>query len=134
MTLAVDSSALGAILLAEPDAEAYLDALETSQDNVISSVSLLEIRGMVLALLGEAGVFRLDRLLENNTIEEAPFDGDTARLAYEGYLCFGEGRHPAQLGLSDCAAYALAKSREIPLLFKNEGFRHTDVTPALEAA
>lgn len=131
MTLAVDSSALSAILLAEPDAETYLDALETSDETVISSVSLLEIRGMVLSLLGEAGIFRLDRLIENNAIEQAPFDDQAAWLAYEGYLCFGEGRHPAQLALSDCAAYALAKSREIPLLFKNEGFRQTDVTPAL---
>lgn len=131
MTIAVDTSALSAILLAEPEAETFLEALETSEENLVSAVSLLEIRGMVLARFGEAGVYRLEQIIENNSIEQAPFDDAAAWLAYEGYLCFGEGRHPAQLALSDCAAYALAKAREIPLLFKNEGFRQTDVTPVL---
>ena len=44
---------------------------------------------------------------------------------------FGKGRHPARLNCGDCASYALAKKRNIPLLFKGSDFAKTDIVPAL---
>jgi ribonuclease VapC len=63
-----------------------------------------------------------------------PFDADQAVLAHDAYLRFGKGFHPAALNFADCAAYALAKFRDEPLLFKGEDFARTDVRPALSSA
>ena len=57
-------------------------------------------------------------------------DAEQARLARQAFLDFGKGRHPAALNLGDCAAYALARSRGLPLLFKGEDFARTDLLPA----
>jgi ribonuclease VapC len=46
-------------------------------------------------------------------------------MAFEKY---GKGRgHPAQLNMGDCFAYAVAKSRRMPLLFKGNDFTKTDI-------
>ncbi|MGH8940325.1 MAG: type II toxin-antitoxin system VapC family toxin, partial [Actinomycetes bacterium] len=53
------------------------------------------------------------------------------QLARAAYRDFGKGSgHPAGLNCGDCFAYALAKDRDEPLLFKGDDFGHTDVTPA----
>jgi ribonuclease VapC len=60
------------------------------------------------------------------------FDANQATMAFDAYLRFGRGSgHPAQLNLGDCAAYALAQSLNLPLLFKGNDFIHTDVNSAL---
>jgi uncharacterized protein with PIN domain len=52
-----------------------------------------------------------------------------AEIASRAYLSLGKGSgHPAQLNFGDVSSYALAKSRNLPLLFKGEDFSHTDVT------
>ena len=53
-----------------------------------------------------------------------------ALIARAAFLTFGKGRHPTSLNLADCASYALAKARSIPLLFKGADFARTDVVPA----
>lgn len=40
-------------------------------------------------------------------------------------------KHPAKLNFGDCFAYALARTRNLPLLFKGDDFIHTDIEPAL---
>ena len=55
-----------------------------------------------------------------------------ARIARQAYHDFGKGSgHPARLNFGDCFAYALAKVKREPMLFKGDDFSHTDVTPAL---
>jgi ribonuclease VapC len=55
-----------------------------------------------------------------------------AAIAFDAYQRFGKGSgHPAQLNLGDCAAYALARSLNLPLLFKGNDFVHTDVVSVL---
>ena len=51
--------------------------------------------------------------------------------ARDAFLRYGKGRHPARLNFADCASYALAKSRGIPLLFKGNDFAQTDIGAAL---
>ena len=58
---------------------------------------------------------------------------ELAVIAREAFLRFGKGRHPARLNCGDCASYALAKSLNIPLLFKGADFAKTDIVPALAA-
>jgi ribonuclease VapC len=59
-----------------------------------------------------------------------PHDVDLAEAAREAFLSFGKGRHPAGLNFGDCASYALAKTRGLPLLFKGGDFSGTDLVSA----
>lgn len=60
-----------------------------------------------------------------------PFDGNAALVAAEAFLSYGKGRHKAGLNFGDCISYALAKTEVMPLLFKGNDFRLTDVEAAL---
>lgn len=60
----------------------------------------------------------------------APASADTARLARDAERDFGK-RTPARLNLGDCFAYALAKGRDLPLLYKGDDFAKTDIRSAL---
>lgn len=60
------------------------------------------------------------------------FDQQLAQVAFDAFCRYGKGQgHPAQLNIVDCAAYALARSRGEPLLFKGNDFDNTDIEPAL---
>ena len=60
---------------------------------------------------------------------------EDAEIAADAFLRFGRGSgHKAQLNFGDCFSYALAKSRNLPLLFKGDDFIHTDIEPALKPA
>jgi ribonuclease VapC len=57
---------------------------------------------------------------------------DQARTALYAFARYGKGRgHPAQLNLGDCFAYAVARDRRVPLLFKGNDFSQTDIEPAV---
>ncbi len=73
----------------------------------------------------------LEAFLKRANIEVAAFDREQAQKAREAFLRFGKGRHPAGLNFGDCAAYALARSRKAPLLFKGGDFLKTDIAPAV---
>jgi ribonuclease VapC len=77
---------------------------------------------------GRPAVEPLWRLLAENEIEITPFDEAQVRVAVEAFDRYGKGIHSrARLNLSDCAAYALAKTLNAPLLFKGDDFSATDV-------
>ena len=73
---------------------------------------------------------RLDDLLRDAGIAIEPVTLNQARIAREAYRDFGKGRHRAGLNFGDCFAYALAKEKNMPLLFKGDDFRHTDIEVA----
>jgi ribonuclease VapC len=132
--IAIDSSAIIAILRAEPDGTQLSDAIADAEAACLSAVSLQE-SSMVLAGRegGAAEWMPLDELLRDMNIEIVPYDAGLATIARDAFLRFGKGRHPARLNCGDCASYALAKSRNIPLLFKGVDFARTDIVPALAA-
>ena len=72
----------------------------------------------------------LDALVREAGMQVVPFDADQAEAVREAFLRFGKGRHPAALNFGDCAAYALARTRRAPLLFKGGDFAATDVARA----
>jgi len=78
---------------------------------------------------GEAGGRELDLLLYRVRIEVVTVDYDQAEMARLAWRRFGKGRHPAALNYGDCFAYALAKSRQAPLLFTGDDFTKTDIEP-----
>jgi ribonuclease VapC len=71
---------------------------------------------------------RLDALVDSLGLAIQP----ATTIARRAYRSFGKGSHPARLNLGDCFAYALAKSRSEPLLFKGGDFALTDVEIAHE--
>ncbi len=80
---------------------------------------------------GDAALEPLGALLARLDMEIVAHDSALVRIAREAFLRFGKGRHPARLNFGDCAAYALAKSNNLPLLFKGEDFARTDIVAAV---
>ena len=130
-TLAVDSSALIAILKVEPEAATLLDILSAGGAKAISTATLLEAQIVACSQLGDGGQVELDLLLNQAGILAVPFDALQLHWALKGWQHFGKGRHQAGLNLGDCFSYGLARTLDLPLLFKGEDFRSTDVKVAL---
>ena len=132
--IAVDTSAIVAILRLEPEAAAFSRRIERAAAVCMSAVCLQEA-SMVLAgrHADSAAWSELDRILQDMEIEIIPHDAELARMVRDAFLRFGKGRHPARLNCGDCASYALAKKYNIPLLFKGADFSGTDIVPALAA-
>lgn len=132
--IAVDTSALLAILWLEPEAADCIRCISTASSCCLSAVSLQEAATVLAGRSGDArGWPALDELIARSEIDTVPHDRTLALIARDAFLRFGKGRHKAALNLGDCAAYALAKSRGVPLLFKGGDFTRTDIIPALPA-
>ena len=130
--IAVDTSAIIAILRLEPEAVAFSHCIEEAAAVSMSAVSLQDA-SMVLAgrHVDAVAWSELDRILRDMEVEIIPHDAELAHFAREAFLRFGKGRHPARLNCGDCASYALAKKYGIPLLFKGTDFAKTDIVAAL---
>ncbi len=126
--IVIDSSAVVAILLGEPESASFAMALRDN-DGRVSALSVFESETVIMGRVGAEHIAKVRRLLESARVEIEPFDDGQARLANAAYLRFGKGRHPARLNMGDCAAYALAKSLNAPLLFKGDDFSQTDIEP-----
>jgi ribonuclease VapC len=129
----VDSSALLAILRAEPEAEACARAIENSAIRRISAANYLEAAIVIDASRDAVASRRFDGLVQEAGLVIEPVTAAQITIAREAYRDFGKGSgHPAQLNFGDVFAYALAKTTREKLLFKGSDFSHTDVAPALE--
>jgi ribonuclease VapC len=130
--IALDSSALIAILQMEPGAKELASMLVDARIKIMSAVTLLETSMALARAKGDDLIWGpLDALLEESEVEIVAFDHEQANAAREAFMRFGKGRHPAGLNFGDCAAYALAKTKKAPLLFKGSDFAKTDIVPAL---
>jgi ribonuclease VapC len=128
--MVLDTSALVAMLFAEPERDAFLDRLAGADDPVISAATVLEASIVMQARTGEKGIADLDRLLEAAAVRCLAVDRAQALLARDAFARFGKGRAPAGLNYGDCFAYALAKALDRPLLFKGGDFAQTDIAAA----
>jgi len=129
----VDSSAVVAILGAEPEAAACVAAIEHATIRRISAVSFVEAAIVLDRRRDPVVSRRFDQLVQSARLAIEPVTEAQARLAREAYRDFGRGSgHPANLNFGDCFAYALARSTGEPLLYKGDDFTHTDVRSALD--
>jgi ribonuclease VapC len=128
----VDSSAIVSVLRGEPDAEMFQDVIGGAFPPRLSAASYLEI-GIVVDKGRDPLLMRaLDDFVARVGIVIEPVTAHQARIAREAYRDFGKGSgHPAQLNFGDCFAYALAKDKAEPLLFKGADFANTDVRRAI---
>lgn len=128
----IDTSALIAILRAEPDAGEMAHAIERARSRRISAVNWLEAAVVIDTSRDPVASRRFDELVQTAELHVEPVTHDQARIARDAYRDFGKGSgHKAALNFGDCFAYALAKSAGEALLFKGNDFGHTDITPAL---
>jgi ribonuclease VapC len=129
--MVVDSSALVAILLFEDDAELLADTIRLSRRPRLSAANLAETLIVLNRRNGTDNRPDVQEFVVGSGMIVEPVDLAQAWRAGDAYGRFGKGRHRAALNYGDCFAYALAKSLDLPLLFKGDDFRHTDIRPAL---
>jgi ribonuclease VapC len=125
--MVVETSALIAILLDEPECDAFARLIAESDNRLISAVSKLEAGIVATGRADLAGQRRLDQIIRELDLVVVPFDEEQADIAREAFARYGKGRHRAGLNFGDCAAYALAIAEAEPLLFKGTDFGSTDV-------
>jgi len=125
--MVIDTSAIVAVLLNEANAARVAQAIETGSPRLLSAANLLEASIVIESRKGEAGGRELDLLLYRTAIEVIGVDQDQAEIARLAWRRFGKGRHPAGLNYGDCFAYALAKTRRLPLLYQGQDFSQTDI-------
>jgi ribonuclease VapC len=126
--IVIDSSALLAIAFVEPEKEAFEAIIAGPERCLVSAVNAYETAIVLRMRWGSGALASFRRMLENNGIEIIAFDEAQVLAGAEAYGRYGKGIHPkARLNLADCAAYALAKAMDAPLLFKGDDFAHTDV-------
>jgi len=133
--IAVDSSALIAILFGEPQADALVARLATARERRLSVASYVEtgtvIAGRMLDDPAQA-IPLLDEFLAELGISLSPVDEVQMRIAMTARIAYGRGFGTAAgLNFGDCFSYALAKSMNAPLLYVGNDFDAADIQPAL---
>ena len=129
--MVLDTSALLAILFAEPEAEAMVRAMASDPRRLVGAPTLVEASAVMRVKKGGAGEVALDALLERLEVEAVPMAVGAARLSRLAYARFGKGvGDPGILNYGDCLAYGVAMAEREPLLFKGRDFARTDVEVA----
>ena len=128
----IDTSAVIAVLKEEPQAERFLRELTASGGlKRMSAANYLEAAIVIDANRNPLLSRRFDELIARTGIAVEPVDREQAEIARAACRDFGKGSgHPASLNFGDCFAYALARARHEPLLFKGDAFSQTDVAVA----
>ncbi len=129
----VDASVFCAILLGEPDAETLSAKLEDQDDLMTSAIAVYETVAVISkSVPGDVKAARQDmaRLMRSMKIRLVPIGDAEREVALDAFDRYGKGRHPAQLNMGDCFAYACARTHGAALLFKGNDFNRTDITVA----
>lgn len=125
--MVLDTSAILAILLEEPEAAQFVHLIGEDRVRLCSAVTFVEASIVLRNRKGERGQQKLDLFLRRAKVQIVAVDAKQAEVARDAYEKFGKGKHPAGLNLGDCFSYALAKAANEPLLFKGDDFSKTDV-------
>jgi ribonuclease VapC len=126
----LDSSALVAIVLREPDWERILERMDAAPRLGVGAPTLVDTAVVLSARLAADARGLVSRLLIEGNIAVVPLTDAHFGVALTAWLRYGRGRHPAQLNYGDCLAYATARVAREPLLFTGEDFARTDVEVA----
>jgi ribonuclease VapC len=129
--MVIDTSALLAILFAEPEASAFVEKIAAADRRLVGGPTLVEATAVMLARKGKAGVIALDALLARLGIEVVPLSVEATELARQAYARYGKGvGSPAVLNYGDVLSYGVARAEDEPLLFTGEDFPETDIVSA----
>jgi ribonuclease VapC len=125
--MVIDSCALLAIFLAEPESEQFLKSIVNAPAKLVSAASLLETGIVLESRLGDAAGREFDLFVLRAGLEVVPVDAEQIEIARSAWRKYGKGRHRAALNFGDCFSYALSKVSGEPLLAKGDDFARTDV-------
>jgi ribonuclease VapC len=125
--MVIDTSAIVAIALNEPDAPEIEVLIADDPVRLISAATVVEATMVIETRLGDAGGREFDLWMLKIKAETIPVDAEQADVARRAWRRYGKGRHTAALNYGDCFSYALAVTRGEPLLFKGVDFAKTDV-------
>ena len=125
--MVIDTSALVAIFLGEPERKRFLEHILQAETKMISAANALETGIVLEARRGEAAGREFDLFIVRAKLELVPVDAEQVEIARSAWRKYGKGRQAAGLNFGDCFAYALTKFSEQKLLAKEEDFRFTDV-------
>ena len=125
--MVVDPSALIAVLQDEPDRETIVERIQSAESICMSVVSFVEASIVIHHRNRIDGLLDLDLLISKAGIELVTCDANQAYVARSAFRVYGKGQHPAKLNFGDCFSYALAKTRNEPLLYKGQDFSQTDI-------
>ncbi|HLG89583.1 MAG TPA: type II toxin-antitoxin system VapC family toxin [Alphaproteobacteria bacterium] len=126
--IAVDTSALMAILLNEAEADACIAALEADDEILISAGTVAE--ALIVSAQRNLGA-EMTRLIDGLGFDVVPVTSATARRIADAYGRWGKGIHSAAFNFGDCFAYELAKEHVCRLLYVGNDFAKTDIDSAL---
>ena len=125
--MVIDSSAVVAILLNEPERDSFNRAIEAAERRAMSVASFVETSMVIESRFGPEGIRDLDLFIAKARIELIAVDAEQGHVARTAFRDYGKRRHRAGLNFGDCFAYALAKSLDEPLLFKGTDFALTGI-------
>jgi ribonuclease VapC len=125
--MVIDTSALVAIFLSEPERQGFLADIIAAETRLVSAATLLEAGIILEARRSESAGCEFDLFVVRANLQIVPVDAEQADLARAAWRKYGKGRHPAALNFGDCFSYALAKSTGEPLLAKGTDFGLTDI-------
>ncbi|WP_428672413.1 type II toxin-antitoxin system VapC family toxin [Reyranella sp.] len=126
--IAVDTSALMAIVLDEPEANSCIGALEAEGDLLISAGTVAE--ALIVSARRHVGE-EMTRLIDGLGFEIVSLTPASARRVAHAYAKWGKGVHPAALNFGDCFAYEVAKEHACRLLYVGDDFAKTDIERVL---
>lgn len=126
--IAVDTSALMAIVLDEPQATACIAALEAEDELLISAATVAE--ALIVSERRNVGE-EVATLIDGLGFDIVDVTPAVARRVALAYARWGKGVHSASLNFGDCFAYDVAKEHTCPLLFVGDDFAKTDIGRAI---
>jgi ribonuclease VapC len=128
--IALDTSAIVAVALGEPEREKFREII-LAQQCLIGAPTLFECHLVLRPNRNPRRFESFRRLIGRPHIRVEPFTDETYDLAAAAFDRYGRGcGHPAKLNFGDCMAYAVAKAHGVPLLYKGDDFAHTDIASA----
>jgi len=119
--IAIDTSALVAILLKELEAEDFSKIILQDDQPLLSAASLVELYRVMKSKKGEESKAFIEQIMALFEIAVVSVSPEQAVLA-----CQATFQYPI-LNYGDTFSYALAKDRTIPLLYKGDDFSKTDI-------
>ena len=121
--MVIDTSAVVAILMDEPEQNIFKQIVAADTNSAMPAMTFYETSIVMAAKKRTQAAARLvDDFVRDLAIDVVVASVDDVVAAREAYFKYGKGYHAAGLNLADCFAYALAKTRNEPLLFKGDDF------------
>jgi ribonuclease VapC len=99
--MVVDTSAILAALLNEPEGALLLTRLSDTPQPLLSAANWLELAIVIDGRKGPQWLADLDAFLEGLDVAVVRVSLSQTRIARDGYRRFGKGNHPAGLNFGD---------------------------------